>query len=219
MKCILKVTKDCRTCASQWDQGRGRETGETGCQNWGTLPRKPVAAVTEHRDVQREVQKPQKIKKDVRYVMRGTWREKKAPCIIQRKWQLWDDSESGTGEMLGVRIQFPQNHPLSAFYHSPTMSREKSHCCNSVKQMLWNCTLTVQTYTGAKKKMATEIFLSVGRTGSPHFNTFLLCQYWFLQGGQAHGYYFCIPTVSTKRNATSIAYHTQTHTQTRSSMQ
>lgn len=156
MKCILKVTKDCRTCASQWDQGRGRETGETGCQNWGTLPRKPVAAVTEHRyrgsDVQREVQKPQKIKKDVRYVMRGTWREKKAPCIIQRKWQLWDDSESGTGEMLGVRIQFPQNHPLSAFYHSPTMSREKSHCCNSVKQMLWNCTLTVQTYTGAKKK-------------------------------------------------------------------
>lgn len=72
---------------------------------------------------------------------------------------------------------------------------------------------TVQTE--CTEKTAKEIFLLAGEyrkdrlTSLQHLPSLSI---FIFQGGQACGYYFCIPTVSTKCNAERLYLNTKTHT-------
>lgn len=103
-------------------------------------------------------------------------RKKRGPCIIQRKRQLWHSSESGTGELLGVKIQFPQvTHSVQR--KMPLLSNNIKQSCNSMLCTLSNSSTGAVLYSVLKNKRYSFYSVSVGRTGSVLFNTLLLYQY------------------------------------------
>lgn len=168
----------------------------------------------------RDKSKNCKIKKGQCYVMQDTWRGKKGPMHNSEKMTAlilqWirDGRDAGSEDPISPQITRSVHFTI----HQQGAGK-KSHCCISVKQMLCNCTLTVQTNSGGEKKRNGYGDFPECRkdrlTSLQHLPSLPIL---ILQGGQAHGYYFCIPTVSTKCNAVSISYP-PTHTQTQSSMQ
>lgn len=124
---------------------RGKETKrpkerETACQYQGTTPRKTMklmllqSIATEAKPTRPKAQNQKGV-----FCNAGTlhMRKKRGPCIIQRKRQLWHSSESGTGELLEVKIQFPQvTHSVQR--RMPLLSNNIKQSCNSILCILSN---------------------------------------------------------------------------------
>lgn len=154
MKCILKVTwtaervhcnelRGEERCRDTEIEGGREKEAESGDATLGDTDTYCCYTATPPR-----LKRPGQNRKNLNdkcYVMweRFIWRRKKinkeAPCIIQRKRQRWHQRESGTGELLGVKIQFPQ------VTHSPQNTVQKKMPLLS-KNIMPSCWMTNISY-------------------------------------------------------------------------
>lgn len=125
-----------------------------------------------------------------------------------KKWQRCYQSESGTGELLRVKIQFPQvTHPVHSTIHR--LCRKRCIGCGKNVQLCFNYKSDVRAEKMSEKVFYCDTFTN-SKKGSVDFNTFILCQYWFKVAKP-------VTTISAFQQywemwcTMSIIYHAQAH--------
>lgn len=97
----------------------------------------------------------------------------------EKKWQRCYQSESGTGELLRVKIQFPQvTHSVHSTIHR--LCRKRCIGCGKNVQLCFKYKSDVRAEKMSEKAFYCDTFTN-SKKGSVDFNTFILCQYWFLR--------------------------------------